>query len=261
MTLSLLDKPTFQLLNRKTLKYSLVAAEKDYFLALVLKILNESPLFSSLVFKGGTALHHCYLSQTRFSEDLDFTSLDKALKSEDVVAIFAQYSTFEVKKLYTSNATIKIERLKYSGVLDIPNSLKVDIDFIQNVVLPAKRLPYKNVWGLEVVVNVMDVREIYAEKLRAMAERARYRDFYDFYLIAQEYHLDLEETVELLKQKEVRRPVSKEAVLSNWEIASSSRRDEIDLVFYKHEVFNHEEWIEEFLNSIHFETIYPRRSS
>ena len=260
MILNLLDKPTFQLLNRKTLKYSLVAAEKDYFLAIVLKIISESPLFSSLVFKGGTSIHHCYLPQTRFSEDLDFTSLDKTLKSEDVVGIFAQYPIFEVKKLYTSNATIKIERLKYSGVLDIPNSLKVDIDFIQNVVLSPKRLLYTNAWGLDVVVNAMDIREIYAEKLRAMAERARYRDFYDFYLLAQEYHLDLDETVKLLRQKDVRRPVSKEAVLSNWKIASSSRRDEIDLVFYKHEVFDHEEWIEEFLKGIHFETIYPRKA-
>jgi predicted nucleotidyltransferase component of viral defense system len=173
MTLTLLDKQTLQLLNRKTLKYSPVAAEKDYFLSLVLKILSESRLFSALVFKGGTALHHCYLPQSRFSEDLDFTSLDKTLNGEDVMAIFAQSPFFEVKKVYNSKATIKIERLKYSGVLDQPNSLKFDIDILQNVVLPARCLPYKNVWGVAVEVNVMDIREIYAEKLRAMSERAR----------------------------------------------------------------------------------------
>jgi predicted nucleotidyltransferase component of viral defense system len=255
---TLLDKQTLQLLNRKTLKYSLVAAEKDYFLSIVLKILSESPLFAALVFKGGTAIHHCYLPQSRFSEDLDFTSLDKTLKSEDMDAMFAQYPFFEVKKVYTSKATIKIERLKYAGVLDQPNSLKFDIDILQNVVLPARRLPYKNVWGVEVGVNVMDIREIYAEKLRAMSERARYRDFYDFYLIAQEYHLGLDETIDLVKQKEVRRPISNEAILSHWKVASNSRRDEIDLVYYKHDVFNHEGWIEEFLKNLHFETISPQ---
>lgn len=59
MTLTLLDKNTLQLLNRKTLKYSPVAAEKDYFLALALKVLEESSLYDKLIFKGGTAIHHC----------------------------------------------------------------------------------------------------------------------------------------------------------------------------------------------------------
>ena len=36
-------------------------------------------LAESLVFKGGTALHHCYLPQHRFSEDLDFTSLVRGI--------------------------------------------------------------------------------------------------------------------------------------------------------------------------------------
>lgn len=258
MTLTLLDKQTLQLLNRKILKYSPVVAEKDYFLAIVLKILSESHLFSTLVFKGGTALHHCYLPQSRFSEDLDFTSLDKTLKSEDVIAIFAQHPFFEVKKLYVSKTTIKIERLKYSGVLDQPNSLKLDIDIFQNVVLPTRYLPYKNAWGVDVKANVMDIREIFAEKLRAMSERARFRDFYDFYLIAQEYHPSLDETLHLLKQKEVRRPISNESILSNWKLASKDRRDEMDLVYYKDDVFNHEEWIEEFLRNLVFETISPR---
>jgi len=37
MTLTLLDKQTLQLLNRKTLKYSPVAAEKDYFFGACIK--------------------------------------------------------------------------------------------------------------------------------------------------------------------------------------------------------------------------------
>ena len=65
------------------------------------------------------------------------------------------------------------------------------MDRLQDVVLPAKQLPYANVWGIEVTVNVMDIREIYAEKIRAMSQRARYRDFYDFYLVTQEYQIDL----------------------------------------------------------------------
>ena len=75
MTLGLLSKSQLQIINRNNLRYPLDAAEKDYFLALVSKIIYESPLKEKLVFKGGTALHHTYLPQLRFSEDLDFTAL------------------------------------------------------------------------------------------------------------------------------------------------------------------------------------------
>ena len=75
MAIPLLPRPQFELINRRTLRYPLAIAEKDYFLTLALQVLYASPLQESLVFKGGTALHHCYLPQQRFSEDLDFTSL------------------------------------------------------------------------------------------------------------------------------------------------------------------------------------------
>lgn len=254
---TLLDKPTFQLINRKTLRYTPVAAEKDYFLTLALKILSESSLYTTLVFKGGTALHHCYLPQSRFSEDLDFTSLDKTITGEAVTALFTPYTFFEVKKLYTSRATIKIERLKYSGVLDMPNSLKFEVDRLQNVVLPARQVPYANVWGIDVTVNVMDIREIYAEKIRAMSERARYRDFYDFYLVTQEYGIGMEATLQLLRQKELRRPITKASILRNWQIASAHRRDEVDLVYYRHDILNREQGIEEILAKLPFDAIHP----
>ncbi|OGC48752.1 hypothetical protein A2W32_01240 [candidate division WWE3 bacterium RBG_16_37_10] len=252
---TLLDKQTLQLINRKYLKYSPVAAEKDYFLAIALKVLEQSALYTKLVFKGGTAIHHCYLEQSRFSEDLDFTSLDKDLKSNDVTAIFDSFPFFEIKKLYTSKATIKIERLKYSGVLEQPNSLKFEIDFIQNVILPPKQMKYNNVWGVDVTVNVMDIREVYAEKLRAMSDRARYRDFYDFYLISQKYQLDFDKTIELVKQKEIRKSISKESILHNWKTVSETKSDEIELIYYQKDVFNNESGIEHFHNSLNFSRI------
>jgi len=252
---ALLDKQTLQLINRKQLQYSPVAAEKDYFLALALKVLEESALYNKLVFKGGTAIHHCYLEQSRFSEDLDFTSLDKNLKSNEVVNIFKPFSFFEVKKVHTSKATIKIERLKYSGVLDQPNSLKFEIDFIQNVVLPPKQMKYTNVWGVDVMVNIMDIGEIFAEKFRAMSDRARYRDFYDFYLISEKYNLDIVKTIELVKQKEIRRSISKESILHNWKVVSKEKKDEIGLIYYRQDIFNNEKEIEGLLENLDFTPI------
>ena len=197
MIIGLLNKSDLSIFNKRTLKYNLADAEKDYFLALVSKIIYGSSLKKKLVFKGGTAIHHCYLPQTRFSEDLDFTSIDPLITPEEVREVLQSQDFLEVKKEHVSKATIKIERLKYEGPLGLPNSLKVEIDFMQNVVLPVKTLKYKNSWKIETNVNVMDVREICAEKIRATSDRARYRDFYDLALLFNYYNHILTETYNL----------------------------------------------------------------
>ena len=60
MMIELLNREQLVLYNKK-LKYPLAIAEKDYFLALVIKIIFNSKLSDRLTFKGGTALYHIYL--------------------------------------------------------------------------------------------------------------------------------------------------------------------------------------------------------
>ena len=57
----IISRQQLQLINRRQLRYPLDVAEKDYHLALALQQLAGSDLHDALVFKGGTALHHCYL--------------------------------------------------------------------------------------------------------------------------------------------------------------------------------------------------------
>ena len=65
---------------------------------MVSKIIYSSSLKDKLVFKGGTAIHHCYLPQARFSEDLDFTSIDRSITLEEVKAVLESQDFLEVKK-------------------------------------------------------------------------------------------------------------------------------------------------------------------
>lgn len=99
MNLPLITRKQLEIINRKSLNYPLHVAEKDYFLALVMQIISQSSLENILIFKGGTALHHCYLEQHRFSEDLDFSSNQKALTLEDARRIFNGTSTLKSKKI------------------------------------------------------------------------------------------------------------------------------------------------------------------
>ena len=103
MTIALLNKSDLSIFNKQALKYKLADAEKDYLLSVGLKIIYASPLRDKLVFKGGTAIHHCYLPQARFSEDLDFTSLDKSITLEEVKTVLESPGFFEVKEDYVSS--------------------------------------------------------------------------------------------------------------------------------------------------------------
>ena len=248
-----LTRQQLELINRRSLKYRLDIAQKDYFLALVLELIYDSPLKNKLIFKGGTALHHCYLSQKRFSEDIDFTSLDNEISFEEVKEVIEEDDTFVVDKVFESNYTIKIERLKYEGLLGQNGSIKVEIDRHQNVVLPGREIQYKNVWNVPVSPILMDEREILAEKLRVISQRARYRDFYDLYFLLTELKLELNFSIELLKQKETRKPILSKNIINNWQIAREEKEKDLQTVFVSEPV--DDEAIQEILENIQFENI------
>lgn len=252
MTIELLDRSALAVINQK-LRYTLMAAEKDYFLALVSKIIYDSPLKDRLVFKGGTALYHTYLPQLRFSEDLDFSANRVPVSLTEVKAIFEPYPFLSVKKDYLSGATVKIERLLYTGPLGHANSLKVEIDFLQNVALPPIEMNYHNEYGIKTKVRVMDKREIAAEKIRAMNDRVRYRDFYDFSMIVLKIGVDLDEVLELVKQKEIRKTISPRNILGNWKLAKQDKQDEYLRVRFTEELAD--EIIEKQIRRLRFEDI------
>lgn len=236
MKITLLNKSDLSIWNKASLKYKLADAEKDYLLAIVSKMIYDSSLGGKLVFKGGTAIYHCWLPQSRFSEDLDFTSLDNDITLDKVKSVLESQDFLEVKDENVSRATIKIGRLKYAGPLGLANSLKIEIDFHQNVVLPAKPVLYKNAWGIDATVNVMDTREIFAEKIRAASGRARYRDFYDLTLLFENFKFDISEIKELISRKEMRNDITGESMLTNWGIARLERAKEIGRIYYAREI-------------------------
>jgi predicted nucleotidyltransferase component of viral defense system len=105
------------------------------------------------------------------------------LSAEKVASVIESDGTFRVNKLFQSDFTIKIERLQYQGLLGQPGNIKFEVDHHQNVLLPGIKLNYKNVWNTDASALVMDERELCPEKIRAVSQRARYRDFYDLYFL------------------------------------------------------------------------------
>ena len=248
-----LTRQQLELINRRTIGYPLQSAEKDYFLALAIQLVYNAPLGNKLVFKGGTAIYHCYLPQKRFSEDLDFTSVDPNITIDEIISVLESDGTFQVNKSFQSNFTIKIERLQYQGLLGQPGNIKFDVDYHQNVVLPGVRTNYINVWKISASPYVMDKREICAEKIRAVSQRARYRDFYDLYFLLNELGVDFGEALDILKQKEIRIPVIAANIAKNWSVAKEQMASDLGSIYCSEEIPNKD--LENLIRDIQFDDL------
>lgn len=235
MKIDLLNKTDLALANKSNYRYPLAVAEKDYFLAVVLQIIYSSKLKDKLVFKGGTALHHLYLDQLRFSEDLDFTALE-LISIDDLTEVFEPHEFLEIVKFYPSKFALKVERLKFLGPLGQANSIKIDISFDQNLILPAISLAYRNIFNVPVTVQAMALEEICAEKIRAMNERVRYRDFYDLARVLRGAAIDTKSVLGILERKEQRKPFSRDTILANLESAEESRLARAENLYYREEI-------------------------
>lgn len=177
--------------------------EKDYALGWLLAGIAAHPVIGSRwVFKGGTCLKKCYFETYRFSEDLDFTLQDADHLDEAFLAgVFEEVGdwVYEACGLLLPPETRKFEvftnprgsqsaqgRVGYRGPLGRtgdPPRVKLDLAADEVLVLePTPRPvhhPYSDKPDGGIHVLSYGFEEVFAEKMRALAERQRPRDLYD----------------------------------------------------------------------------------
>lgn len=163
-------------------------AEKEYFQHLLLFLIYSST--SSLVFKGGTALKKAY-GLDRFSEDLDFTQLEKIDYDEffsKISKILKERFGFENEVKRMKSIAGSTYRFKIMGpLISSPKGLEACYIYldISGRAIPKTRdtvriTPlYSDV--PEYTLIIMSREEIAAEKVRALMKRAKARDAYDLW--------------------------------------------------------------------------------
>ena len=165
-------------------------AELDYFQDIAL--LNIYRQFGkALAFKGGTCLYKVF-QLNRFSEDLDFTA-GKGFKSKDFFQRLPKFyemldikSFVRVEEFHKSvSAHLDIEGLFFDGTPKTRATLLFNISIREGTRLPIQRIPYKSLYHEIRTFDlfVMDEKEILAEKVRAVYERAKPRDVYDIWYL------------------------------------------------------------------------------
>jgi predicted nucleotidyltransferase component of viral defense system len=173
-----------------------------------------------LVFKGGTCLRKCYINNYRFSEDLDFTSIDSGFVLDDNLLT-------DVVELVTKKAEIplhidRLTQLKhngkptgYSAIMKFwgadhskdqappvaqrwTTSIKIEIIQYEKMIFPIVNRPVTHEYSdkLSSAVNAIpcyDLMEVLSEKLRALIQRSYTapRDYYDIWYLAN-YIADLD---------------------------------------------------------------------
>ncbi len=178
--------------------------EKDYVLGWVLAgIYQHKELANTWIFKGGTSLKKCYFETYRFSEDLDFTlTTPPHFDCNGLTTAFHNISDWiydhtgielpkelqEFEALQNPRGTTSYQgKLSYRGPI-APRSgtlprLKLDLTTDELLVMmPVERTifhDYSDVPDDGISVQCYTYEEAFAEKVRALGQRARPRDLYD----------------------------------------------------------------------------------
>jgi predicted nucleotidyltransferase component of viral defense system len=165
-------------------KLPLGMIEKDFVLTLVLREIYNSQFKNTLVFKGGTALHKLYLHK-RLSVDLDFTALDEFNIDIFKNILLIKEINSEIRKIRAFENSVSID-LKYLSLLNYPDSIKIDISFREKPLLELKEIPVHSPYFPDSLVLTFQIVEIASEKMRALIQRKRPRDYLDIWLLLKE---------------------------------------------------------------------------
>ncbi len=209
------------------------AVEKDFLISTFFLLLayekQFAPFTETIVFRGGTCIKKAYYpNQTRFSDDLDFT----CLTVDEMNSFFRVLEGFggqdlgvttitQVRKMYEDSKGLDI-RLDYTSLLGQPNHIMFNLS-TSTTLRDAKRMridvtPYFA--SLRPVVRVMDIREILAEKLRALLQRVKPRDVFDVWFLIGK------------KRMRIDHAMLKEKLMRSYEAAPAEKKE--SAAFYSH---------------------------
>ena len=218
--------------------------EKDYALGYLLKAISLTDnLGDTLVLKGGTAIRKLYFSSYRFSEDLDYSTLEvgpvaeldtkfnRAVKNAENLLqengpFRIEYEPLVLREPHPEGQSSYIIRIQFPYHRQPVCRLKVEITIDEPVLL---RPEYRSILhdfpeSLPGEVPVYQLQEIVAEKLRALLQSlARIedrgwgtgrvsRDYYDLWYLLKNIDFLGGELVDLTRKKSAHRNVHVKAV-------------------------------------------------
>lgn len=182
--------------------------EQDIILSrLLVEIFSNDIVSNNLAFRGGTALHKLYLSRPyRYSEDLDFVQLNPG-KIGDTMSLIRKIAGGIIPGKPEFKTSEKSSTLIYKyNAENPPNALmkiKLEIntrDHFSYDILQKKPLQIQSTWFTgQSEISLYSTEELLATKLRALFQRRKGRDLFDFW-ISRELKPDPVKTVSIFNK-------------------------------------------------------------
>jgi len=190
--------------------------EKDYVISWILYGMSQNEfLLKNLAFKGGTVLKKAYFSDYRFSEDLDFSLIEKAISVDEIWQEFMQVFEFiydesriqlSIKSQHEHFTGSVNFYISYVGPLGGIKDVKVDITRGEKFAyaLEEKRIftEYSDLQE-NYALNCYSLSEIVVEKMVALMGRTAARDLYDLWYLFSKEDLDIVDFIFGFKEKSI----------------------------------------------------------
>jgi predicted nucleotidyltransferase component of viral defense system len=203
--------------------------EKDYVHGRILRAVFEgSSLGRELVLKGGNCLRKGYLPNTRFSKDLDFSSIeniDETFLREELNRICSHVQAetgidFDTERTLVKDKGLPIPgvealeaRLYFKGFYNEENIvLKTQMDVTQfdKIYLPIQQQalihPYSDYSECKATLRCQKIEEVLASKLTTLLHRRKAVDLFDLLysvLIAKDFRVVRREVISTFLKKSV----------------------------------------------------------
>lgn len=210
-------------IERKAIEHNVSrnSIDKDWVLGhFIDAVFSVDKCKKELIFKGGTCLRKCYITNYRFSEDLDFTAIDPGFVLDETLLT-------EIVKLVTKRTEMplhidRVTQLKhndkptgYSAIVKFwgadhskdqappvaqrwTTSIKIEIIQYEKIIFPIVNRSVAHEYSDKLSPAVQEVpcyslMEVLSEKLRALIQRSYTapRDYYDIWYLAN-YFPDLD---------------------------------------------------------------------
>lgn len=210
----------------KKLRIDITQIVREFWETVILKGLLDSPEGNLLIFKGGTTLRLVYGSP-RFSEDLDFSLTADKLKGKfkplikRIVAPYPELSITDLEeKYYTYLGEIKITE----GYLFSPFRIKIEISRRKDRVYRSElSLISSPVSTIQCLGKVSTLEQLYKDKLKCIAGRAKPKDIFDLWYICQKLKLPYITGRISISKKELVRELRKYLPKDFWPVIDNLR--------------------------------------
>jgi len=168
---------------------NLIYMEKDYFLTAFLYLTKD---IKGIYLKGGTALNKIFLEHARLSEDLDFAAdrpvreirdeIEKAVKGS---GLFTKTKTDKTTKDFVRYLVY------YKSYFQKESFIIADVDRKASILLEPEKRKVPNFYDIDFSISTLNLKEIIAEKIRALMTRNQPRDYFDAYFILKKHSVDM----------------------------------------------------------------------